>query len=49
MSPEELQQLNNLRDENIFEGDVLAVSAGTSAGHILLYYCSANVFFTKLS
>lgn len=27
LSPEELQRLNNLRDDNIFEGDVLAVSA----------------------
>lgn len=31
LSSEELQRLNNLRDENIFEGDVLAVSA-VSAG-----------------
>ncbi|CAK9205192.1 unnamed protein product [Sphagnum jensenii] len=28
LSPDELQRLNNLRDENIFEGDVLAVSSG---------------------
>ena len=27
---EELQRLNNLRDENIFEGDVLAVSAASA-------------------
>jgi len=34
LSPEELQRLNNLRNENIFEGDVLAVSPGPSAREI---------------
>lgn len=35
LSSEELQRLNNLRNEKIFEGDVLAVSAGPSSSELL--------------
>lgn len=35
LSPDELQRLNNLRDENIFEGDVLAVSSGQHVRELL--------------
>lgn len=48
LSSEELQRLNNLRDVNIFEGDVLAVSA-VSAGTYLVVLQVLNFFVLIVS